>query len=173
MRRRLLVACCVALKACAGSPNGDEAEAALQQEAPVGNLTATDVRRAIVHADYALVTPDERAAALREFEVRRKALRRDYFPISRYREFPRSVRHLLQRADIENAVCRDRGNEETMNACNRRHYMHVELERRGWCWGGSEIGADRHWVRCSTERSWWPGQVAESGPPFPEAELTD
>ena len=171
--RRLIVACCFGLAACAGGSNRNEAEPAVRLEAPVGELTATDVRRAIVHADFAHVTAEERAAALREFEARRVTLRRDYFPLSRYQDFPRSVRGLLQRADVEDSVCRDRGNEETMNACNRLHYMLVELERRGWCWGGSDIGADMRWVRCSAEPSWWPGHREASGPPFPEAELTD
>jgi hypothetical protein len=95
---------------------------------------------------------------------------RRYFALSNYLRFPSEDRSLLQRADVENARCRGGlGNvPETFRACNRRHCVMLELERRGWCWGGGDSGATDDWVRCS--------EIPDDPPlepelPYPEDDL--
>jgi hypothetical protein len=97
---------------------------------------------------------------------------REYFDISRYAEFPPDDRPLLQRADVENSRCRGGlgDDPETYRACNRRHCVMLELEARGWCWGGGDSGATDHWVRCS--------EIPEDPPlerelPFSEEEISE
>lgn len=142
--------------------------------APAAALhTADDVGRAIDIAEFEWVTPAEAAAARRVMAARRASYARQWFPLSRYREFPAAVRPLLQRAETEAALCRGSGNEEVMNVCNFSHKLHVQLGRLGWCWGGSDIGANEHWVRCDEDPHTAPGQLEGSAPPFPEAVGTD
>jgi len=99
-----------------------------------------------------------------------------YYPRARYRRFPAAVRPLLRRADFENAQCRGRGdNPATYRACNRRWEIMVALERRGWCRGNERRNAnsaDDHWLRCSRDRSYRPGQLG-AHPPFSDAEIRE
>lgn len=96
----------------------------------------------------------------------------EYFDISRYADFPPDDRPLLQRANVESSRCRgESGNDpETLRACNRRHCVMLELEARGWCWGGGDSGATDHWVRCS--------EIPEDPPmerelPFSEEQISE
>ena len=42
-----------------------------------------------------------------------------------------------------------------MKACDMREKAAEELQRMGWCWGPNDaIGADKHWIKCSTEMSY-------------------
>ena len=96
-----------------------------------------------------------------------------YFPVENYRKYPRQVRELIRRNEIENDQCRGIGEgREKYRACNRRHRLLVELERRGWCWGQGavklHISANNHWLPCSDDPTYRPGRLREI--PFPEAE---
>jgi hypothetical protein len=99
---------------------------------------------------------------------------RDY-PLSHYRRFPASVRRLMQRSDAEQDLCRN-GNQDlpaTYRACNRSWRASVELERRGWCDGNERndaIMGDFHWLRCSRDRTFRPGQLG-AHPPYSDREI--
>jgi hypothetical protein len=97
-----------------------------------------------------------------------------YYSLSNYRRFPASVRVLMQRSDIEQYHCRGRGDDPaTYRACNRSWRASVELERRGWCDGNERndaIMADFHWLRCSRDRTYRPGQLG-AHPPFSNREI--
>jgi hypothetical protein len=86
---------------------------------------------------------------------------KSWFPINNYRKFPDKVRASLQRADIENAICRGNSgdNPETLRACNRREILMLDLEDWGWCYGSKEhIGAMDHWWLCVNEDNFRPGE---------------
>jgi len=97
-----------------------------------------------------------------------------YLPPENYLKFPPQVRELMRRVDIEDGPCQGYGDErEKYRACNRRHRLIVELERRGWCWGQGAvevpISANDHWLLCSKIPTYRPGQL-RSELPFPEVE---
>ena len=97
-----------------------------------------------------------------------------YFPPENYLKFPPQVRELMRRVDIEDGPCQGYGDErEKYRACNRRHRLLVELERRGWCWGQGAvevpISANDHWLLCSKIPTYRPGQL-RSELPFPDVE---
>ena len=98
-----------------------------------------------------------------------------YYALSNYRRFPAVVRLLMQRSDMEHDICRNgRGDDPaTYRACNRSWRASVELERRGWCDGNERndaIMADFHWLRCSRDRTYRPGQLG-AHPPFSNREI--
>jgi len=93
-------------------------------------------------------------------------IRRDH-PPSRYVQFPAAVRPLLRRADIERIQC-DGRLPANRRACNRWTCIALELERRGWCWGGGESSSEDRWIRCA--------QIPEDPPlsrrlPFTEEDI--
>ena len=97
-----------------------------------------------------------------------------YFPPENYLKFPPQVRELMRRIDIENGPCQGYGDvREKYRACNRRHRLLDELERRGWCWGQGAverpISANDHWLLCTKIPTYRPGQL-RSELPFPEVE---
>lgn len=75
---------------------------------------------------------------------------------------------------MENDQCRGGSGDdpETLHACNRRYHLLMTLERRGWCWGGGRIGAEDHWLRCSMDPGYRPGQLG-SAPPYSEQEIAE
>ncbi|HEU0309629.1 MAG TPA: hypothetical protein VFR36_00220 [Sphingomicrobium sp.] len=80
-----------------------------------------------------------------------------YYPISKYEKYPESVRSLIRQADRENDRCRGRFDDQTMYACNRRELIMAELEKMGWCWGGSDVGYLEHWLKCADDPYHMPG----------------
>jgi hypothetical protein len=97
-----------------------------------------------------------------------------YYPLSRYKAFPTDIRPLLQRAEMENDRCRGNSGDkpETLEACNRRYFVLLELEKRGWCWGGSQYSYKEHWLKCSQDRDYRPGQYGAK-PPISEDEIQE
>lgn len=83
----------------------------------------------------------------------------DYYAPSNYLKYPDEVRSLIRRADIENGHCRGNSgnNPETLRACNRRERIMAELEKTGWCWGGSQVGYLQHWLKCADDPYYRPG----------------
>jgi len=77
----------------------------------------------------------------------------DYYAPSNYVKYPRNVRMLIRRADIENGHCRGGSGDvpETWRACNRRDRLIIELKEKGWCWGGSDVGYLEHWLKCADD----------------------
>lgn len=96
------------------------------------------------------------------------------YPPTKYTKYPRNVRSPIRSADMENDHCRGgTGNDpETYRACNRRDKIMVELEKKGWCWGGSNVGYLKHWLRCSDDPYYQPSQPA-SNPPYSEEEIKE
>lgn len=74
-----------------------------------------------------------------------------YYPLSKYRKYPEEVQSLIRRADIENGRCRGIFDNETLRACNRRELIMIELEKKGWCWGGADVGYLEHWLKCADD----------------------
>lgn len=72
-------------------------------------------------------------------------------PFSSYRHYSADVRNMVRRADIENSACRGgHGDDEiTWRACDRRDFLMIELERRGWCRGTRAPGQFDIWLPCS------------------------
>jgi hypothetical protein len=83
------------------------------------------------------------------------------------------VRALVERETIEDEHCRGSSGDdpETMRACNRRQQLLAQIERKGWCWGGSDIGAEMHWVRCASQPGYVRGQFDK--PYFNDAEINE
>ncbi|WDF73676.1 hypothetical protein [Novosphingobium sp. KACC 22771] len=102
---------------------------------------------------------------------------RRYYPIEKYRSFPRSIRPLLQRADSEQGACRGLADGQKYNGlsgprrCNLSHRAFVLLEERGWCWGGSDIEAEKHWMRCREIPRYVIGTLRAEGDPFSAADI--
>ena len=103
----------------------------------------------------------------RDFE---EEIQRDH-PPSLYLQFPVQDRELLRRSRIEAVHCRGGSSPETFRACNRNHCIMLELERRGWCWGGAGPSQTHdRWMRCSE----LPGDPPlNSRLPFSEQEIRD
>ena len=93
-------------------------------------------------AQCGVLLADDTSGRAYEEEIQRQ------FPSSRYFRFPAEDRSLLQRAEIE-SVHANGGGPEGMRASDRWHCIALELERRGWCWGGGVIAAHDRWLRCS------------------------
>lgn len=74
-----------------------------------------------------------------------------YYPLAKYRKYPETVRSLIRRADMEDDRCRGIFDNETLRACNRREWIMVELENKGWCWGGADVGYLEHWLKCADD----------------------
>ena len=93
---------------------------------------------------------------------------------SKYLKYPQEVRLLIRHADTENDHCRgDSGDDpETLRACNRRYYLLLSLERKGWCWGGSHYGYLEHWLKCADDPDYRPGQYG-SKPPFSDDDIRE
>ena len=160
MRLRMFL-CCAAAVGC--SPQGHQGN-----EGNNSTPTPANVARASNSASGSEVASN---AASPDSDTER------YFPLSRYQSFPRQVRSLLQRADIENDHCRGNSGDdpETLRACNRRWVVMVRLEHLGWCWGserGNASSADDHWLRCSDEHGYEPGQLGRQ-PPYSEADIRE
>jgi len=83
--------------------------------------------------------------------------RLNYYPLSRYGKYPLSVRWLIRKADIEDGQCRGIFDKYTLYACNRREVIMFELEKRGWCYGGSLVGFEMHWLKCADDPYHRPG----------------
>jgi hypothetical protein len=45
-----------------------------------------------------------------------------------------------------------------------------ELEKKGWCWGGSQYGYLEHWLECADDPHYRP---AGSIPSFSEADIQE
>lgn len=79
-----------------------------------------------------------------------------YFPPARYRKFPLLLRPMFQRADSEQDICRGLPDADAnqdivlIQRCNRAQRAYFLLEKKGWCWGGSDISADQHWIKCGS-----------------------
>lgn len=81
-----------------------------------------------------------------------------YFPIAGYARFPAEVRPLMQEADAIHEQCSGVPSAGTARACARSRQLMSELERRGWCWGGSSYGYEQRWVRCTEDEARRSGQ---------------
>ena len=101
-----------------------------------------------------------------------------YYPPENYLRYPAGVRDLIRRSEMENDHCRgfDPDIREIYRACNRRLTLHIELERRGWCWGQRavklHISANNHWLPCSEDPTYRPGRI-ENETYFSEEEIND
>ena len=91
------------------------------------------------------------------------------FPEAGYTRFPRQIRSILRRFDIEHHHCNvDRAGLDGashLRACNRVYYATVELERLGWC----RTREARGWGRCSERAGYVLGQAATDGRPYAES----
>lgn len=101
----------------------------------------------------------ERAGAGNRYQ-RKNEVEGDYYSPSNYTKYPKEVRTLIRKAHLENSQCRGgSGNEPaTFLACDRRQKIIAELEKKGWCWGGSHVGYLQHWLRCTDDPDYRPGQ---------------
>lgn len=88
--------------------------------------------------------------------------------LTRFGDYPAAIRRLLQRWWVEHEICRGALGSASLRACNRRQRVHVELDRRGWCWGGATIEAEMDWVPCAQEERHQPGRIEAAGPDYPE-----
>lgn len=104
---------------------------------------------------------------------------RRYYPIKKYRSFPRSIQSLLQRADSEQGACRGLADGQKYNGlsgpsrCNLSHRALVLLEEKGWCWGGSHTEAEKHWMRCKEIPQYVIGTLRAEGDPFTAADIRE
>jgi len=104
---------------------------------------------------------------------------RRYFPISRYEPVSLEIRSLMQRAEAERGICRDGPGADgpvglaAMRGCNMAHRAEVLLEEKGWCWGGAEIEADKHWLPCARVSHHVAGSLRAEGDPFSPSELRE
>jgi hypothetical protein len=91
-----------------------------------------------------------------------------------YRKYPIAVRSLIRRTDIEDNHCRgDFGDDpETLRACNRRYYLLIALEKKGWCWGGADVGYLEHWLKCADDPDYRPGGYG-SKPPYSRKDIEE
>lgn len=102
-----------------------------------------------------------------------------YYPIEKYRSFPRSIQPLLQRAESEQDACRGLTDGQKHNGlsgprrCNLSHRAFVLLEEQGWCWGGSDIEAEKHWMRCKEIPHYVIGTLRAEGDPFSTADIQE
>lgn len=89
------------------------------------------------------------------------------YPLSLYAAFPAEIRPLLQRSDIEDAMCRDGGwlGAQGLLACNRRYDVQLAIERRGWCYSRPAGTRDGTWVPCRDYPHYRPGYLEAEGPP--------
>lgn len=75
-------------------------------------------------------------------------------PISKFATYPAAVRVLMQRAEFEQGRCRiGPGHDGPMGGvamwgCNIWRRALAILSAHGWCWGGSDIVAEQHWLPC-------------------------
>lgn len=139
----------------------------LASDGIAGNWTTADIRQSIEAAQFEHVTKAEAEQALLQMEERRRSYLRGEFRAARFRRFPAEARDLIRREAAEYALCRDAGNEATLTVCNNAHNLRVKLAGLGWCWGGAEIEADKHWLRCEGD----PLAAPESSPPFVGEEM--
>jgi len=104
---------------------------------------------------------------------------RRYYPIEKYRSFPRSIRPLLQRAASEQDACRGLAESQKYNGlsgprrCNLSHRALVLLEEQGWCWGGSDTEAEKHWMSCKAIPQYVIGTLRAEGDPFSAADIRE
>jgi hypothetical protein len=102
-----------------------------------------------------------------------------YYPIEKYRSFPRSIRPLLQRAESEQEACRGLADGQKYNGlsrpsrCNLSHRALVLLEEKGWCWDGSDIEAEKHWMRCKEIPQYVIGTLRAEGDPFSAVDIRE
>lgn len=69
---------------------------------------------------------------------------------------PVPIESLLAEIDSLNGKCRGGAGDDpkTMKACEERDKKGEEAHARGWCWGPKNaIGADKHWMQCSADKS--------------------
>jgi hypothetical protein len=93
--------------------------------------------------------------------------RRPAYPLTLYSAYPAAIRPLLQRYDLEDELCRDgtwTGGQH-LPACNRRHFVHVALDRRGWCFSRPSGQSHSTWILCGNDGHYRPGYIEAVGPP--------
>lgn len=77
-----------------------------------------------------------------------------YFPADKYNNYSIEIRSSLRSADMEDYRCRGghRDDPGTTAACKQRDTLMGEIKKQGWCWGGSEISAEQHWLLCKADK---------------------
>ena len=68
-----------------------------------------------------------------------------------YSAYPPEVRLQIYRWDLLNQKCRGHFRGSRDAACDGRHKLEQELLPKGWCYGGSDSPATRHWVLCAQD----------------------
>ena len=100
-----------------------------------------------------------------------------YYPLTRYRKFPVQLRPMFQRADSEHDICRGLPDANAkqdivlMQRCNRAHRAYFLLEKKGWCWGGSDISAEQRWIKCASGPKNRSPDLQYDGDPFTKRDL--
>ena len=152
---RVIVGLAVSLSSIACTPTARDAPAVGPEEHIVARV------RAVGAADW----PAQPRHTLDEEELRRM------FPLSRYARFPSAIRPLIRRADMGRMACANTFHPEQYRACNLHHRQRVELERRGWCYGGATVVAHYHWLRCRDDETFRAGRTEAFGEPFSALEI--
>lgn len=130
-------------------------------------IAAARQMRAFSPADYLYLPPLSAAERIETKEL---------FPILRYRSFPPSLRALMQRSDIELNRCIFWPSLESAmgrRACNMWRRARVKLEAHGWCWGGSWILAEQHWLPCAQDPFYFEGALMGEGDMFSAADIQE
>jgi hypothetical protein len=138
---------CALLLACASKSYGNQQRLQPERGAnQVNSAISESMPRAPVQLANESESYSQTASPPDEDDLR-------YFPLSKYMKYPEKVRALIRRADMENDRCRGRfEGSKTLRACDRRDKIMKDLEHRGWCWGGSDVGYLEHWLKCAEDR---------------------
>ena len=94
------------------------------------------------------------------------------YPMSRYQRYPNSIQCLLQEDAMASDECEGLppSDPARYRACNRQYLVSVELERKGWCWGGGDVESNKRWLRCTDDPQYRPESYRQRIP-FPESEI--
>jgi len=139
-----LISLLVLLLASCGSPANHSARRGSEVEAGVG---------------YKELISDESALA----EARRFHAGTDYS------RFPAEVGPLIREFEVQNYVCRGRGDiPASPRSCNRRFFVGAALRRHGWCFGARRPLDPDQWLRCREDYGTRRGAAVDRTEPFSE-----
>lgn len=153
------------LLACGSSPGNDARNTSVTNPPLAEHPIDPEVARSVAAWKAAGASDEHQSAAGSGY---------DYRVPSNYLKYPEEVRSIIRRTDMENDHCRGSGGDdpETLRACNRRYYLLLALEKRGWCWGGGDYGYQEHWLRCRDDPDYRLGQYGAQ-PPYSETDIQE